>query len=413
MPASSKQLEYNDYYDSDDHDPAEDDEEARILGRSLPSRQKQPQQTVFSIEESPPQQTRLTNATAMVQPQALVGTNTALEKPYLRLTDFPRASDVRPLPVLIRALQHVKARYVQTEDYDWTNEQLKSIRQDLTVQQIRHPFVLEVYETHARINLEHGDLNEFNQCQTMIRSLTTVATASNDGAEDLAGSSIVSVTDDREPLRQSDAAMDEFLAYGLLYSLVRNSWSEMKQQLTRIQSLFRLVQRKHAEEQHRRRRRSLSLCSLDDDTEGRNSHHTTDESSCAHAFRVVSAVLTNDYRSFFRLYRTAPHLSAYVMDFLVKRVRDEALECVLAAYRPFVSVEHIRACLSFPDLTETREYLGRRGGIIYHSGVEPSLVCSEVEGSGDSSSSGARGGTSNQFYVDCKASTVNSVRDPV
>ena len=73
----------------------------------------------------------------------LVGRNYILEKPYLRLTTYADPLDVRPLPVLIKALAHIKNRYATEEDFEWANEQLKSLRQDLTVQRVRNLFVLE------------------------------------------------------------------------------------------------------------------------------------------------------------------------------------------------------------------------------------------------------------------------------
>jgi hypothetical protein len=128
------------------------------------------------------------------------GTSTVVEKKYLRLTSAPDPRTVRPEPVLRQALDRIRQRIVEfgdlhgQEQYMYLWEQMKSVRQDLTVQRIRNEFTVEVYEMHARICLEYNDQAELKQCQAQLAQLY-------------------------EEGLGTPQAQREFLAYNLLYNI--------------------------------------------------------------------------------------------------------------------------------------------------------------------------------------------------
>lgn len=101
----------------------------------------------------------------LAQAWKVVGTSTALEKRYLRLTDAPDPSSVRPEPIIRKALAVFKEKWKKDEiGYSHLSDQLRAIRQDLKVQRIKNNLTVEVYQVHARLALEAGDLDQFISC---------------------------------------------------------------------------------------------------------------------------------------------------------------------------------------------------------------------------------------------------------
>lgn len=80
----------------------------------------------------------------------IVGECMTVEKDFYRLLEQPKPENVRPIPVLKKALQLVLERKAEGAKPIYLWSQLKSIRQDLSIQGVNTDFTIEVYETHAR-----------------------------------------------------------------------------------------------------------------------------------------------------------------------------------------------------------------------------------------------------------------------
>lgn len=102
------------------------------------------------------------------------GTSGEYSKPYARLTSAPDPSTVRPLPVLSLALAHHNESYLAERiKYGEYISELKSIRQDLTVQHLEGDLMWKVYEDNVKASLENGDLEEYSVCSVQLENQIT------------------------------------------------------------------------------------------------------------------------------------------------------------------------------------------------------------------------------------------------
>lgn len=159
--------------------------------------------------------------------------------------------------------------------YTWACPQLKSIRQDVTVQGVRDALAVGAYETHARVALEAGDLAEFNQCATALTALHSEARARGGAAARNA---------------------PEFAAYRILYAAVVKAG---------LAGALRSV--------NERDRAS---------------------SPVSHALRVVAAARAGDAAALAAAYDDAPRMAPYLMDKRVPATRRAAAGRIVAAFRP-------------------------------------------------------------------------------
>lgn len=256
----------------------------------------------------------------------VVGTCQTLEKKYFRLTSAPVPSQVRPEYILRQTLDMLKAKWNKERNYSYACDQLKSLRQDLTVQRIKNEFTVDVYETHAKIALEKGDLGEYNQCQTQLHALYP----QNPG---------------KSPV--------EFKAYRVLYFIHTSNRSALNDVLA-----------------------DLTLAEKE-------------EPAIKHALSVRSAVALGNYHRFFKLYDETPNRGEFLMNLFVPRERLAAISNICKSYvlpltyttllliatsfKPDVKLRYITEELGFNNDADAYNFITEHNGQHLLEGSEDDL----------------------------------------
>uniref|UniRef100_A0A914EF85 PCI domain-containing protein n=1 Tax=Acrobeloides nanus TaxID=290746 RepID=A0A914EF85_9BILA len=227
-------------------------------------------------EEIIAEMSRKTSSEDVIIISDIVGTCMEVEKSFFRLTAAPDPSQVRPLSILKEALTLVKKKYRTNQDYRYANDRLKSIRQDLMVQNIRSDFTVSVYEANARIAMENKDREEFNQCQNQLKQLYE------------------EVPDC--PNRW------EFTSYRMLYYIYMENFLDIGTLLRELTQDAKL------------------------------------DECMRFALRVRTAWSLGNYIKLFQLHTKAPKMAGYLMDMFAERERKRFMNSILKAFKPNVKL---------------------------------------------------------------------------
>lgn len=229
------------------------------------------------------------------------GTSTALEKPYTKITAEPDPAVIRPKRVLKKSLKLIKKKWKSNEaNYEYINDQFRSIRADIAVQKIKGKFVVRVFESHARVALESHDSMQFKQCQLQLES--HYRTTGKKGHR------------------------EEFLAYKLLCFVLE----DMK--LDTIKMIKELNLKDKA------------------------------NPYIKHALKFRIAYDDDNYAKCFKLYKNAPNKGLYLIEIFIEKIRLHAIKAIAKAYGDYVPVRHVSNLLYFRHSDKCREFIRKVGG---------------------------------------------------
>ncbi|ORC91925.1 uncharacterized protein TM35_000041390 [Trypanosoma theileri] len=239
---------------------------------------------------------------------SFVGKSKELERMYSRYE--PTAEDIRPREVLIKALSFVLAKANAKEKQEgllasarYLHEQLKGMRQDLRVQNIVDEFAVDVYEKHALICLELGDIGEFNQCQASLKKLY-------EGLPDTTRKSV-----------------SDFFCYRLVYLCLGGQYDAL----------------------------STELISYTNRKTQKNASARVKKSDVCRTLRLCTACEEGDCFTICRLLMTLPHGMHLLLKIYLQKCRLKWLRELLSCIRGMVSMRFIMACLGFTPVEDTRQ----------------------------------------------------------
>ena len=266
----------------------------------------------------------------------IVGTSTSLEKSYFRLTSPPSPSVVRPPPILSAALERLLSLHAAGErNYAYLCDQMKAIRQDLTVQGVNGEVAVRVYEEHAKMAIEVGDMSEYNQCQTQLMVLYAEKPSRKRGESTNDTVTDVVLVEEKEMSARGDSESSvwvnetEFLMYRLCYYLLVNNQPAIASYL-----------------------RSLTP-------------HQRTLPAIRHVLDLRSAVACDDFHTFLSRYNATPYMGATLLHHLCPRLRWLGVQVLVRGYKPTrVEVDVFTRALSFTDVKQSVHFLASCGAAL-------------------------------------------------
>lgn len=234
----------------------------------------------------------------------IIGTCQKTEKSYLRLTSEPNPALVRPKHILKKAYDILMKKHSKKHvTYPYLCDQFKAIRQDLRVQMIENKFTVLVYETHARLALENGDLGEYNQCQSRLFMLY-----------------------ENKALRD-DTNYAEFISYLILYYILTDDTSAIM---------------------------SLRLKLMQEETK------TFKNASVQKSLNLSDAKLTGNYHTFMKICDTITSLGKHLINAFIEKEILRSLNTICNSYNQ-ISLDFLKDEFHFPNVDTVILFLKKEG----------------------------------------------------